>query len=148
MPFAAAPVTVTLESVPEGLHFEGRSGAFEIPLDSSRAPAVPRGPTPVQLMMMALGGCTGMDVISILRKKRLDVTGYTVEVSGERRDEHPKIFLHMQVLHRLRGRGLMRAVVEEAVTLSHEKYCTVSGQIGATARISHAIEIVEEPEVR
>ncbi len=145
MPFAAAPVNLTLASVAEGLHFVGRVGRCEIPLDSSKAPAVPQGPTPVQLLMMALGGCTGMDVISILRKKRLSVSGYEIEVSGERRDEHPKIFLRMQVLHRLRGRGLSREVVEEAVTLSQERYCTVSGQIGMTAQITHRIEIVEDP---
>lgn len=144
MPFAAAPVTLRLESLHEGLHFEGAAGGFTVALDSSKAPALPSGPTPVQLMMLALGGCTGMDVISILRKKRLAPTGYEVVVSGERRDEHPKIFTHMEVLHRLRGRGLPRQAVEEAVELSHTRYCTVAGQIGGTARISHRVEILEE----
>lgn len=145
MSFTAAPVTLRLESIASGLHFSGRVGAISIPLDSSKAPAVPLGPTPVQLLMMALGGCTGMDVISILRKKRLDVTHYEVEVTGERRQEHPKIFVKLQVLHRLRGRGLSRESIEDAVTLSREKYCSVSGQIGTTAEISHVIEIAEEP---
>src|SRR5438105_8903685 len=104
MPFAVAPVTLRLESVSSGLHFTGRTDTVSISLDSSRAPELPQGPNPVQLMMMALGGCTGMDVISMLRKKRLAVTGYEVEVSGERRDEHPRIFVTLQLRHRLRGR--------------------------------------------
>src|SRR5262245_26479197 len=116
MPFAAAPVTVRLESIASGLHFSGHVGAISISLDSSKAPAVPQGPTPVQLLMLALAGCTGMDVISILRKKRLDVTHYEVEVSGERREEHPKIFVALHVVHRLRGRGVPREAVEDAVT--------------------------------
>ena len=144
MPIAARPVTLELESLAEGLRFSGRIDGFTVALDSVRAPAVGAGPNPVQLMMMALGGCTGMDVISMLRKKRLDITAYEVRVAGERRDEHPRIFTRFEVVHRLRGRGIPRQAVQEAVELSHHKYCTVSGQIGTTAEIVHTIEIVEE----
>ena len=144
MPIAAAPVTLELDSYPEGLHFFGRIDGFSISLDSVRAPATPKGVNPVQLMMMALGGCTGMDVISMLRKKRLEVTSYEVLVAGERRDEHPRIFTRFDILHRLRGHDLPRQAVVDAVELSHHKYCTVSGQIGSTAEIVHRIEIVEE----
>jgi putative redox protein len=144
MPFQAAPVTLELRSFPEGMHFCGHIGEFTVPMDSSKAPQAARGPTPVQLLMMALGGCTAMDVISILRKKRLAVSAYEVTVSGERRDEHPKVFTRMEVVHRVRGRGIPRAAVEEAVRLSHDRYCTVHGQIAGTAVVVNRIEIVEE----
>jgi putative redox protein len=144
MPIAANPVTVELDSIPEGLRFFGRINGLTVALDSVRAPAVPSGVNPVQLMMMALGGCTAMDVLSMLRKKRLDITAYEVLVGGERRDEHPRIFTRIDVLHRLRGHGIPRQAVVDAVELSHHKYCTISAQIGTTAEIVHRIEIVEE----
>jgi putative redox protein len=89
-----------------------------------------------------------MDVISMLRKKRLDITAYEVLVGGERRDEHPRIFTRIDVLHRLRGHDIPRQAVVDAVELSHHKYCTVSAQIGTTAEIVHRIEIVEESHQR
>ena len=122
-----------------GLRFRGHSGGDTVVLDSGPgAVAV----NPVRMMLLALGACTGMDVISILRKKRQVVTGYTIAMRGQRRAEHPRIFQTIELVHQLRGRGLDPAAAEEAVRLSATKYCTVSGQIGTTATITNRVEIL------
>lgn len=100
--------------------------------------------TPMEMVLVALGGCTGADVWSILQKKRQRVTGYEIEVSGVRRDEHPRIYTAIDVVHRVRGRGVDPRAVERAVELSETKYCSVSAMLAASARITSRIEVVEE----
>src|SRR6185295_20213004 len=75
-------------------------------------------PTPMELLLIALGGCTGADVQSILEKKRQRVTSYDIEVRGERRAEHPRVYTKIEVVHRLRGRGLESKAVADAIHLS------------------------------
>src|SRR5881397_3920735 len=103
--------SVVLEAI-EGsqLRFTARfaSGA-RVALDS---PSGEWGPSPVETLLAALGGCGAMDVLSILRKQRQAVTGYEVVVEGERRAEHPRIFTRIEVVHRLRGRDLSPAAIE------------------------------------
>jgi putative redox protein len=101
-------------------------------------------PTPMELLLVAVGGCTGADVVSILRKKRQRVTGYEIEVRGVRRDEHPRIYTRIDVIHRVTGRGVDPKAVASAVELSETKYCSVSAMLAATAEIASTIEIVEE----
>ena len=98
--------------------------------------------SPVETMLVALGACGGMDVIGILRKKRQVVLGYEVLVRGERREEHPRIFTRIEVVHRLRGRNLNPAAVEEAIRLSDTKYCTVHAVMAASATIESRFEII------
>jgi putative redox protein len=103
------------------------------------------GPTPLQAVQAALGGCTAMDVISILRKKRQQVTGYEVEVLAERRlDQHPRIFTRLEVIHRVRGRGINPAAVAEAIELSETKYCVVHAMLEHAVAIRSRFEITEE----
>jgi putative redox protein len=122
-----------------GLRFRGHSDDHTVVLDSGPGAVAPN---PVRMMLLALGACTGMDVISILRKKRQVVTGYTIAMRGQRRAEHPRIFLTIELVHQLRGHGLDPAAAEEAVRLSATKYCTVSSQIGTTATITNRVEIL------
>ena len=103
-----------------------------------------RGPSPVDGLLAALGACAGMDVISILRKKRLAVTGYAIELHAVRRDEHPRAFTRIETVHRVRGRGIDRAAVEEAVRLSETKYCSVHATLAPGVELSSRIEIEEE----
>lgn len=134
-------VTLQLENVPgTGQLFRGTTGAFTVMLDSGKDAAAAN---PVKMLMFAVGACTGMDVISILRKKRQVVTGYEIEVSGERRDEHPRAFTSLELVHKLRGRGLSRPAAEEAVRLSADKYCSVSATVAGTAKIVNRVEITE-----
>lgn len=102
------------------------------------------GAGPMELLLVALGGCTGADIVSILKKMREQVTGYRVEVRGERREEHPKSFRKMEVRHFLRGRGLKSENVAKAIELSMTKYCGVAATLRPTAEIVSTFEIEEE----
>ena len=99
---------------------------------------------PLELLLVALGGCTGADVISILNKKREHVTAYRIEVHGERREEHPRSYHRLEVRHFLRGRGISPKAVEQAVQLSTDKYCSVAAALRPTAEIVSTFQIEEE----
>ncbi|HEX9423813.1 MAG TPA: OsmC family protein [Pyrinomonadaceae bacterium] len=101
-------------------------------------------PSPMELLMLALGSCTGVDVVSILRKKREAVTGYRVEVRGERREEHPRSYKRMEVHHIVRGRKVSERSVTQAIELSEQKYCSVAATLRPTAEIVSSFEIIEE----
>ena len=114
--------------------------AQTIETDSQRHSAA----TPMELLLLALGGCTGVDVISILRKKRQQITDYRIEVSGERREEHPRAYTRLFVKHIVRGRGVSREAVERAIELSDQKYCSVAATLRGTAEIVTSYEIIED----
>ncbi|HJQ69047.1 MAG TPA: OsmC family protein [Blastocatellia bacterium] len=101
-------------------------------------------PSPMELLLISLGGCTGADVVGILEKKRQQVTGYEIEVRGQRRAEYPRIYTHIEVIHRLRGRGIDPKAVAHAVELSESKYCSVSAMLRPAAEITSRYEITEE----
>src|SRR5437868_4136288 len=100
--------------------------------------------TPVELLLIALGACTAVDVIGILKKKREEVTDYRVEVSGERRDEHPRSFTRMKVRHIVRGRNVSEKAVAQAIELSETKYCSVAATYRPTVEMVSSYEIIEE----
>lgn len=100
-------------------------------------------PTPMELLLVALGSCTAVDVVSILRKKRQDVTDYRVEVRGERREEHPRSFQRMEVHHIVTGRSVSEQSVAQAIELSEQKYCSVAATLRPTAAIVSSYEIIE-----
>lgn len=102
-----------------------------------------RGPRPMELVLMGMGGCTAFDVVHILRKGRLDVQDCEAEVSAERAPTDPKVFTRIHVHFRLRGRGLPEDAVRRAVSLSAEKYCSASIMLAKTATITHDFEIVD-----
>lgn len=101
-------------------------------------------PTPMELLLISLGGCTGADVVGILEKKRQRVSGYEIEVRGVRREEHPRIYTEIEVVHRLRGRALDPKAVAHAIELSESKYCSVSAMLGASTTIKTRYEIEDE----
>jgi putative redox protein len=94
-------------------------------------------------MMVALAGCTGMDVAAVLKKMREDVEEFSVEVEGDVTEEHPKRFAGMKVIYRLKGKGISRKNVEKAVNLSVTRYCGVSANYAKAFPITHEI-IIEE----
>ena len=110
--------------------------------DSARA----RAATPLELLLVALGGCTAVDVISILKKKREQVTHYRVEVRGTRRDEHPRAFTRIEVRHIVRGRGVSEKALASAIELSETKYCSVAATLRPGVELSTSYEIIEETE--
>ena len=101
-------------------------------------------PSPMELLLVALGGCTGADVVLILEKKRQRVTGYNIEVRAERRAEHPRIYTRIEVIHNVRGHSIDPKAVQHAVELSETKYCSVSAMLGASAQLSMRYEITNE----
>jgi putative redox protein len=107
--------------------------------DSTRHSAA----TPMELLLIALGGCTGVDVVSILKKKRQQITEYRIEVSGERRQESPCSFTRLFVKHVITGRGLSEQAVARAIELSDKKYCSVAGTLRGSAEIITSYEIIE-----
>ena len=100
--------------------------------------------TPMELLLLALGACTGVDVISILKKKRQRVTDYRIEVSGERREDHPRAYTKMFVKHIVHGRGVSEQAVARAVELSETKYCSVAATLRGSAEIVTTYEIINE----
>jgi len=114
--------------------------AIVMDTDSTRSSA----PSPVELLLVALGSCTAVDVIGILKKKRQQVREYVVEVSGERRDEYPRSYTSMHVHHIVRGTNISERAVEQAIELSETKYCSVAATLRPTVRIQSSFEIIEE----
>src|SRR4028118_817588 len=95
------------------------------------------GIRPMEMLLIGLGGCTGFDVVQILRKGREQVTGCEVEVTAERAETDPKVFTTIHIDYLVKGRNLAPAKVERAIELSKEKYCSASIMLGAVAEITH-----------
>src|SRR5436189_6315411 len=112
----------TLET---GMRFDAASGSsHHITLDAAEhGGGQNAGFRPMELLLVGLGGCTGMDVISVLRKKRQQVTGYEVHVSGIRAEDHPMVFVEITVEHIITGHNIQPESVERAIQLSEESYC-------------------------
>jgi putative redox protein len=116
--------------------------AIALDTDSERSSA----PSPVELLLVALGSCTAVDVIGILTKKRQKVTNYIVEVSGERRDEYPRSYTSMKVHHILTGTGISSKATAQAIELSETTYCSVAATLRPTVVIQTSFEIIEEEQ--
>ncbi|MCC6745815.1 MAG: OsmC family protein [Acidobacteria bacterium] len=101
-------------------------------------------PTPMELILIALGGCAGADVVGILQKKRQVVTRYEIEVRGLRREEHPRIYTRIEVVHRVYGRNVDPKAVERAVELSETKYCSVAAMLRSGTDLASRCEVFEE----
>ncbi|RED54018.1 OsmC family protein [Aestuariispira insulae] len=104
------------------------------------------GPSPMELLLMGVGGCSGIDVIHILKKSREPVTDCVVEIVGTRADTDPKVFTDIHMIYTVTGKGLTPAKVERAVDLSKEKYCSASVMMGKAAKITREIKILEAGE--
>ena len=100
-------------------------------------------PTPMELLLVSVAACTAVDVVSILEKKRQDVTDYRVEITGERRDEHPRAFTKMRVHHIVYGRDISEQAVAQAIELSDTKYCSVAATVRPTVEIQTSFEIIQ-----
>ena len=113
----------------------------EVTIDTDRGRN--SAPGPMELLLLALGSCTGVDVVSILRKQRQSVTDYRVELRGERREDHPRSYKRMEVHHIVTGRNVSERSVAQAIALSEQKYCSVAATFRPTAEIVSSFEIIE-----
>ena len=100
-------------------------------------------PRPMEMVLVGTGGCSAYDVVVILKKSGQDVSGCEVKVTAERAETDPKVFTRIHMHFTVRGRSLKRNLVEQAIRLSHEKYCSASIMLRKTAEITHDLELVE-----
>ena len=128
-----------------GMRFEAAAGSGHwVKLDAAEhSGGENAGFQPMELLLVGLAGCTGMDVISILQKKRAQVTGYEVRVRGERAEDHPMVFTDITVEHLVTGHNIRPEDVARAIELSETKYCGAGAMLGKTASLKHTFHIEE-----
>ena len=133
-----------------GMRFDAEAGSgHHVTLDAAEhGGGQNTGFRPMELLLVGLGGCTGMDVISILRKKRQQVTGYAVHVSGIRAEENPMVFVEITVEHIITGYHIQSEAVARAIQLSEERYCGAGAMLGKVAHLTHTFRIVEAAETQ
>lgn len=99
---------------------------------------------PMELLLVGFGGCSGMDVISILRKKRQAVSGLEINVRGDKKEDYPKIYKEIHIEYIVKGKGIEKTAVERAIQLSLDKYCSVGATLAKAGTITHSFRIEEE----
>ena len=101
-------------------------------------------PTPMETVLACLAGCTSFDVVNILKKKRQDISEYSVVTEAERREEPPEVFTKIHIKYIIKGKNISKEAVERAIQLSYEKYCSVGAMLKKTAEITTSYEIMQE----
>ncbi|MDX1736607.1 MAG: OsmC family protein [Alphaproteobacteria bacterium] len=133
----------------EGFRFVGSSESGHSLVIDASGDETPHGKTansPMQLMLMGVGGCSAIDVLHILQKGREDIVDCVVDVEGTRAETDPKVFTDIHMIYTVTGRNLKMAKVERAVELSAEKYCSASVMMGQVANITREIKLIELSE--
>ncbi len=125
------------------MRFLGTSGSgHAVVMDTSEANGgLASAAGPMEMVLMGLAGCSGIDVLHILKKKRVELQGMHIDIEAERTDTHPKVFSQVTVVFRFRGADLNQKALETAVELSMEKYCSVAGMVSQTANIDWTVVI-------
>ncbi len=129
------------------MSFVGKAegSGFSLPIDTkAEQGGDDSGFRPMELILLGLAGCTAMDVISILEKKRQKVTNYEVLVNGERSETHPKVFTHILVEYVVTGENVDPAAVSRSVELSETKYCSAYGMLSKEVNIEHKITVLQQ----
>lgn len=128
------------------MHFTAMANSGYVVHVDTKAPEgqVSRGASPMELLMISLAGCTAMDVISILRKKRQNVTGFEVRIHGDRATDHPKVFTDFELEYVVSGVDVDPAAVERSIQLSTETYCSAHAMLEKAASIRTRYTIIQE----
>ncbi|RLM25124.1 hypothetical protein BIY29_07605 [Brenneria alni] len=125
----------------EGLTFLGESASgHQVLMDGNSGD---KAPSPMEMLLMSVGGCTAIDVVSILQKGRNDVADCEVKLTSARRNEAPRLFTHINLHFIVTGKGLTEKAVERAVALSAERYCSVALMMGKAVEVTHSHEVRE-----
>ncbi len=128
----------------EDMVFETEVNGHKLYLDADeKVGGKDRGPRPKPLMMVALAGCTGMDVVSILKKMKVEVKEFNISIEADLDDEFPKPYTSMKIIYTFRGENLNRSKIEKAVNLSQDKYCGVSENYRKAMKLDFEIRINE-----
>jgi len=133
-----AEITMTWDG--QDAYIAHQTNGYEIAM--GRVGSQPVG-GPMQLLLVALAGCTAMDIVSILRKKRLDLEAFKVKVRGVRAEDYPQIWQELHVTYLLWGNDLKAKDVEQAIELSEDKYCSVGAMLGTSAKLTSEYRIYE-----
>ena len=125
----------------EEMQFVGQAGdGPRVLLDSSDGRT---GPTPMEMVLMGVAGCTAIDVIHIMKRRRAEVTGFQVNITGERAEDHPKRYTRILIEYVLEGTGITSKDVERAIKLSTTKYCSATASMNAQVETSYRILVKE-----
>jgi putative redox protein len=132
-----------------GLSFSATADSgFRVPLGGDSAVGgEDDGFRPMELLAVGLAGCSAMDVISILEKKRQEVTGFEVRIRADRAETHPKVFTNIVIEYHVRGRNVESAAVERAIELSETRYCSAHAMLSQVVPIRHEYHITEADEI-
>ena len=127
----------------QGMTFVGKADTGHwVPMDTEAAfGGADAAAKPLELLLVALGGCTGMDVVSILRKKRTPFTSFSVEMDADRAAEHPRVLTRIHIVYRVAGEGVAERDVQEAARLSFEKYCAVSAMLSKACPVTYECRV-------
>lgn len=129
----------------DGMRFVGEGGssghAFIMDADASVG-GKNTGVRPTELLLIGLGGCSGMDIVSILKKKKQDITGLEINVKGEKAENYPKRFTEIEIEFVVTGHNISEEAVKRAVGLSMEKYCSVKATLEGSAKVNFSYRIV------
>lgn len=124
--------------------FDSAIGEHTVRIDSKNEAGESSGPGPKSLLLVALTGCTGIDLASLLPKMRVEFDELSIEATAPLTDEHPKVYTEIRLVYRISGRNIDEAKVRRAIELSEEKYCGVSAMLRAHCPIHWTLEIVEK----
>lgn len=129
----------------DGMCFVGTTaGGHSVVMEGASAEgAVKRGPSPMEMLLLGVAGCSSIDVVMIAEKQRQKVSDCQATVTAKRADEAPRVFTEIHIHFKVIGSGLSESAIAKAVELSAEKYCSASIMLGKAAKISHSFEIAE-----
>lgn len=127
----------------KGMTFVGKANSNHwVTIDSAaNSEEPPAAPGPMELVLIALGGCTASDVVHVLQKKHLKVDSFEVHLTGRRRDEHPRVYTKIHLEYVFHGKSLPQKDIEQAIELSQTKYCSVSAMVRKSAEITYSYEV-------
>ncbi len=133
----------TIVKLVDGITFVGKGKSNHwIPMDASPAAGGSgAGTSPMELLLIGLGGCTGVDVVLMLKKRKKKLDKFTLEISSERADSHPKVYTKIHITYKLWGKDLTEKEVKRAIELSEEKFCSASIMFSKTAEITYDFQI-------
>ena len=127
----------------KGMAFEADIDGFKLMMDAKKEHGgTGAGPRPKPLSMVSLAGCTGMDVVSILHKMRVELEDFSIIVDADLTDEHPKYFTKMHIIYQFKGKDLPLDKLQKAIDLSQERYCGVSASFRKAMEISYEIKLL------
>lgn len=140
-----AEITETTLVWQEGMRFTGEARGLEVTMESP-ASEQPQGPSPMELVVIGVGGCMAIDVVAILKRMRQPLEGLEVKVLAQRAPEHPKYITALELELRVRGAGVEREKVERAVQLSQSTYCSAVASLRLDCAVKTTIEMLDEKD--